>query len=263
MIPMFFGPSDSPLFGSLHEPESAARDHGVLLCPPVGQEHVRAHWAFRQVAISLSRAGFHCFRFDWFGVGDSAGDLASATLARWKEDVASAAQELRDVTGVRKVSLLGLRFGGTLATLAAGQIRPSCLVLWDPVPDGAGYLSELRHLHVELLSDPKRYFREGQRASRPAEIVGFDFGADLPAEIEGIHLDSLIHIPKARVCLIRSSSSPEFAEFSERLRNRKLEVEVHTTESDGRWSAASEIETLLLPADAVRTITDYLVRRAS
>lgn len=263
MVPAYFSASESPLFGLLHEPEGEARGHGVLLCPPVGQEHVRAHWALRQVGLSLSRAGFHCFRFDWFGVGDSAGELASATLDAWMDNAVQAAQELRDAGGVRKVSIVGLRLGATIAALAASRIRPSCVVLWDPVLEGARHLAEMRQLHREVLSDRRRYWQAGRRHPGPAELLGFDFGEGLLAEIERLNVARVAALPKARVCLVRSTPGAELEGFSELLRGRKLDVELHTTEMRARWSSADDVEELLLPADAVRTITAFLERRAS
>lgn len=262
MGPTFFAASESPLFGLLHQPEGAPKGHGVLLCPPIGHEHVRAHWAFRQVGLSLSRAGFHCFRFDWYGVGDSAGDLSSATLEVWKDNAVEAARELRDAGGLRKVSIVGLRLGATIAALAAASIRPSCVVLWDPVLEGARHLSELRRLHAEVLSDRRRYWRAHRRPPRPTELLGFDFGERLLAEIGGLDVASAA-LPKARVCLLRSTPSRELQGFSEALRGRNMDVELHTTAMQASWSSADQIEGLLLPADAVRTITDFLERRAS
>lgn len=263
MTPMFFGASESPLFGLLHEPEGEAKGHGVLLCPPGGQEHVRTHWAFRQLALALSRAGFPCFRFDWSGVGDSSGDLRTATLARWKDDAIQAAQELRDAAGVRKVSVVGLRLGGAVAALAAAQIKPTCLVLWDPVLVGSRYLADQRRIQRELLASDRRYWRPKAREPRPTEILGFEIGEELLAEIEQIEMASVARLPKVRVCLLRSSLSTELLELGELLRARKLEVELHTTEMWAQWSSAAEIEELLLPADSVRKITDYLGRRAT
>ncbi len=262
MVPTFFSASECPLFGLFHEPEGQVRGHGVLLCPPIGQEHVRAHWALRQVGLALSRAGFHCFRFDWLGVGDSAGDLRSATIDAWKDNAVEAAQELRDVAGLRKVSIVGLRVGATIAVLAAEEIRPTCLVLWDPVIDGARYLADLRRLHADALSDRRRYYRPNLRAPRPTELLGFDHGESLLAELARIDVTRAAIPRGSRVCLVRSTPSSELLELSESLRERKVDVELCTTQVQANWSSAEELEELLLPADAVRTIAGYLERRA-
>lgn len=263
MTPMFFGASESPLFGVLHEPEGDARGHGVLLCPPIGQEHVRAHWAFRQIAQALSRAGFHCLRFDWFGAGDSAGDLASASIERWLDDAKAAARELRDAASVRKISVVGLRMGATLAALAAPRIKPVCAVLWDPVVSGERHIAELGRLEEELLSTAGRFWLAKKRAPRPSELVGFDYGHALIEEIGHLDIGRIAAMPRTRVCLLDSSSSPERAALGEALRARGLTVEEHETGVRGRWLDPDEIEEMLLPADALRTIVDYLERESA
>lgn len=259
MIPSFFGDSDAPLFGVLHAPASGSeRNHGVLLCPPIGQEYVRSHWAMRQVALALAKAGFHAFRFDWYGVGDSAGELQDASLGRWTEDVVTAATELRDSTGVSKLSVLGLRLGGTLAALAATRIKATAVVLWDPVTDGPSYLGQLRTLHDNMVADSNRYWNRGVPRPRPSnELVGFDWGPALLRDIEALGVAQLTSLPKTRVCLLRSGSSTLDA-YESALREKGYEVELCVTTMDGRWTNADQVEELLLPADAVHTISELL-----
>jgi pimeloyl-ACP methyl ester carboxylesterase len=268
LTPILFGDSDAPLFGVLHEPEaSRARDHGVLLCPPIAQEYVRSHWAMRQLALSLQRAGFPCLRFDWYGVGDSSGELHRASLARWRSDAASGAQELRDASGVRRVSLVGLRIGGAIALSAARDVKPANLVLWDPVLDGRTYLAELEAMHGALTSDVKRYWLPVRRPkTSPAELVGFDLGVELRREIEGIGapvVAGAADLGGARVCLVDSISSPALAALEKRLRGVLVDVERRTTTLAASWSDAALVEELLLPGDAIPRVTDFLEARAT
>jgi alpha/beta superfamily hydrolase len=265
LTPILFGDSKAPLFGALHEPlESKARSHGVLLCPPIAQEYVRTHWAMRQLALSLTRAGFHCMRFDWCGVGDSAGELRDASLTRWQADAALAAQELRDGSGVRRLSIIGLRFGGAVAALAARDITPAKVVLWDPVLDGHAYVEELAALHAAVVATPNRYWIARSPTARtraPTELVGFDFGASLLREIESVKID-VFDALEARICLLDSSRSPELAALEKRLRARNVDVELHATTMTAKWDCPREIEELLLPADAVTHATTFLEERA-
>jgi pimeloyl-ACP methyl ester carboxylesterase len=267
MIPTLFGDSDAPLFGVLHEPAAdGARDHGVVLCPPIGQEYVRSHWAMRQLALSLTRAGFACLRFDWYGIGDSAGEIREASMARWRADVKSAASELFDTCGVRKISLVGLRFGAAVALAAASQIKPAHVVLWDPVLDGRSYIRDLRRIYAALLADRERYWPlEPRRPRSRTEIIGYEFGEDLLRDIEAITPDLASDLPTTRVCVLVSTpgSSPSLASFEERLRERKVPIEIRRASLAAGWDSAAQVETLLLPSDAVRRITDYLEGRAS
>lgn len=263
MTALFFGDSASALLGVWSQPpDGTERDHGVVLCPPIGQEHVRTHWALRQVAAALNRAGFHCLRFDWFGVGDSAGELRDASLARWREDLASAAQELRDTAGVEKISLVGLRVGATIVALAASAVRPSAIVLWDPVVDGRAYVAGLADLTRRLLTDHERYWNvDPMRAPRASELVGFDYGDPLRAELTQLDLTGVTALPQVPLCLVRSSDAADLQAFGARLRTDHRAVELRDTELRAGWTNPDEVERLLLPGDALRTLTGFLEAR--
>lgn len=152
MTPMLFGPASRQLFGLFHAPERES-DIAVLICPPLGQEAVRAHRLFRVLSDRLSRAGVAVLRFDYYGSGDSPGEDVDGELEGWRRDVCAAHEELRRRAGNRRIMWLGPRLGAAMAVLAArsGRCDPSRLILWDPIVDGARYLSQLRAGHVDAL----------------------------------------------------------------------------------------------------------------
>ncbi|MFO0554762.1 MAG: alpha/beta fold hydrolase [Polyangiaceae bacterium] len=279
MTALFFGESKSPLFGVLHEPAPGTElHHAVLVCPPIGQEHVRSHWALRQLGSALARSGHHVLRFDWFGVGDSAGDLTTASLDRWVEDAATAAEELRDSTGIRRVSIVGLRLGATLAMLAAKAIKPATLVLWDVVADGDAYIEGLRALHEAALHDEKRFWPEWPRAVRPYveriapgrarprerehdELIGVRMSHELTAAIRAVDVARLADLPKTRVFAVSSAPNEDADKLWDELAERNVHVDRATTRMQTRWADVSQLEELLLPADAIRTILRALDQR--
>ena len=117
MQPFYFGTSQKQLFGVYHAPDGkSARQSAILLCQPLGHEYLRAHRAFRNLAVSLAGQGFHVLRFDYFGCGDSGGDQEQATIDQCLADLSTAVEELKDTAGVPRVSLVGL--------LANGLARP-------------------------------------------------------------------------------------------------------------------------------------------
>lgn len=265
MTPLFLGDPASAILGLLSRPaRSSDRDHGVLICPPIGQEHVRAHWALRQLSTVLCRAGFHTLRFDWYGVGDSAGELSDATLARWRQDLADAARALRDRGGVQEVALVGLRLGATLAAVGAAAVRPSAIVLWDPVVEGARYVDELGRLTRTLAADPHRYWEPPDPAHRvpEGELVGFDYGPNLRAELAALDLGAGEAIPRVPLCLVCSSDSGELDAFAARLRVAGRDVAVCETATRASWMLPDDIERLLLPGDVTGAITEFLEARA-
>ena len=142
---LYFGPAEIQLLGVFHpSTERVQRSEGILLCYPGPQEYMRIHWAMRRLAGMLSQRGFPTFRFDYHGTGDSAGDSAAGTLARWQQDIALAHEELIALGQVRQVSIVGFRLGATLAARAVNAgLAVKSLALWDPVVSGSSYLAEL------------------------------------------------------------------------------------------------------------------------
>lgn len=263
MTPLLMGESPSTIFGILQEPpDEARRDHGVLLCPPIAQEHIRSHWAMRQLAQRLCRLGYHVLRFDWSGVGDSSGLLAEASVERWIDDAQTAARELRDASGVSSISLVGLRFGAALAALAAGPAAASRLLLWDPVLDGREYIDRLRILNRRALTDPRRFGRAVVPMVVPdlaTELVGVEFGGPLIADIRTVTLDRLAAaIGAIPVGVMLSTPAGRVNELQSRLAAAGNRVTVQETSLQARWDSVRDIEELLLPGDAVRAAASLL-----
>ncbi|HEY6432915.1 MAG TPA: alpha/beta fold hydrolase, partial [Acetobacteraceae bacterium] len=143
MTPFYFGTRQHRLFG-IYEPARQSGAHAAVLCYPFGAEYVSAHRSMRQLATLLSAAGYHVLRFDYYGTGDSAGEMTDATLCDWISDIKIAVDELRSMTNSNRITLIGLRLGATLAAMAVATLNEiDALVLWDPVVFGPDYLDEL------------------------------------------------------------------------------------------------------------------------
>ncbi len=250
MNPFFFGSSKRPLFGMHHPPRGGpSRDSAVLLCPPIGQEYMRTHRAFRQLALQLTREGFHVLRFDYFGTGDSGGFSHEATVTEWRDNVAEAVDELRDTAAVTRVDLVGLRLGAALAAqVAAARDDVRLAVLWDPVVSGGDYLSEL----LAMAESPQR-----RNGSEP-EIVGvngFPLSGRLRSELGAIDLTSLERWRGGLV--VTSDSRPEWDELVSVLNGSGATVyQCIPTRSD--WDNVDRLGAALLPQKIIQRIVRYL-----
>ena len=136
MTSFHFGSRQRRLFG-YYEPALAnsSRVRAVLLCHPIDNEQVFAYRTMRQLAARLVRVGFHVLRFDYFGTGNSYGDTGEGDFASWCEDIETAIEELKDISGATTVNLAGLRLGANLSARVAAH-RPkeiSKLILWEPL----------------------------------------------------------------------------------------------------------------------------------
>lgn len=147
-VPTWFGPEQSRLFGVLHVPGGEVARAGVVICPPLGRQHLDTYTGLKLLAQRLCAKGFAVLRFDYPGTGDSMGDQCrDSAVDDYLEGIRTAAGYLQ-ACGVRSVSLVGLRVGALLAATAAPLITGlDGLVMWDPVTNGRRYLREQQALY--------------------------------------------------------------------------------------------------------------------
>lgn len=93
---------------------------------------VEAHRIFVKCARQLTENGFDAFRFDFFGSGDSDGDLSDATLSIWIQNALDAAAYVTS-KGKKQIVFLGFSIGAFVAAAAAARIAPLGLALWAPI----------------------------------------------------------------------------------------------------------------------------------
>lgn len=212
MTPMFFGYGARRLFGIYHPPRAAAR-RAVLVCQPWGQEYLRAHRSLKQLATLLAQAGCHVLRFDYFGTGDSGGDMVDGDLEGWVDDIEAAVQELQDTSGATRVTIAGMRLGATLAAIAAARQSADIdgLVLWDPVVSGSSYLRELMATEAWTPAGPVPPPARPPQAGGGHEILGFALTARMEIALRQLELAPLMPELPARLLALATGALPEAA----------------------------------------------------
>ena len=195
--PTWFGPDTAPLFGVVHVPAGGSSRGGVVLCPPLGKEHVDTYRGLRVLGQRLAAIGIAVVRFDYLGTGDSAGDQAAdSAVADYLASIRRAGDYLR-ACGAESVSLVGLRAGALLsATAAAADPHPANLVLWDPVTDGRRYLREQRSLYK--LSVGEDTIKAGVES-----ILGLSFSTSAAREIDSLKLSTIAGLGIRTLALAR------------------------------------------------------------
>ncbi len=257
MTPFFFG-SKQQLLGMLHHARGrkAGAHRTVVICPPIGHEYIRSHWCLRLLARQLTRKGINVLRFDYRGIGDSAGTNQQTTaLDQWHQDVHTAIDCACTKTGCRNVMLLGLRYGGTIASAVASQSdKVSSLVLWEPVIDPVQYLRSLRAIHKQMI-DLWACRIKTLKDETHEEILGSIYNRGLLAEIENTGLD------------LDSIDQPQFIVDSYDRRGRYTTNEMQRfmpTDDEDSWSVLKMLETGWLRASTSRQIVlmaDEMFRR--
>ncbi|MDP9342160.1 MAG: alpha/beta fold hydrolase [Actinomycetota bacterium] len=145
------------------------RPMGWVFCHSFGMEQIDLQPFEVAAARQLAAAGYATLRFHAPGYGDSSTFQMETTEDSHLRALLDAVGLLVDQTGLSTVGLVGARFGGALAALAADRCQAAGLVLWNPVVLGRQYAAEL--LRVEAASSLIRSVETGERGPTPSRIL--------------------------------------------------------------------------------------------
>lgn len=251
-----FGDSQKRLFGVYDGPPGPGRT-GAVLCPPLGHEYIRSYRTMRTLAGRLTQAGLHVLRFDYYATGDSAGNSEEGSLEQWRTDIGTAIDELKDMAGVGRVSLLGVRFGATLAALAASSRRDiDTLVLWDPVPQGRTYVADLQRMQDQWIK--ARPWLNLSSAEHD-EMIGFPLTSEMRAAFEATDLASLTAWPARKIVLLSSSDAP--GQLAEQIARTHSGVTAQQVACDCQWDRPEAVHLALLASEMVQSISSVFDNR--
>lgn len=262
MQAFYFGESGRPLFGALHEPVTAPRNpRAVVVCAPLWQEALRAHRALRQVSVRLAKAGLFALRFDYYGAGDSGGDIHEGDVNQWLADVATAVDEAKKAKGLPRVTLLGLRFGASLAALAAAERSDvESLVLWEPVLDGKQHLDEGMAAH-RAWNDTYRVWRSAHQTrtwNGNAEMQGFPITEAMRRSVSSVDLTRLPRTAPT-VLLVERESVVGGQQLKEHLVTLGARVDHEVVPEPEIWKS-QELDQAVVPRQTLDRIVTWLGR---
>lgn len=240
MEPFYFS-RDRSLFGMYHMPEGVPRKRGIIIAGPLLNEGIRAQFALRLIASRCAALGYDVLRFDYAGLGNSLGRPKDFSIARWEQDIITAAGELNDVSGVEAKAVICVRFAANLVASVSQSLQLDQLLLWDPVFTGTAWLAELREARQFM---PKILLGSAELDEEySGHIVNSAFVDELTArEISGFNADSIFAVTSR--------------DFRQEEQLRRFVENTATAESDCRWrSGGSEI---LYPGDVIEALCSQL-----
>ena len=261
MTPFYFGTKQRRLFGAYTAARVAGSRRAVVICNPWGQEYLRSHRSMNRMAIQLASAGMHVLRFDYFGTGDSAGEMTDASIADWEEDTRTAIEELQATTDARKVHLIGMRLGGWIAArVAASQAANiDSLVLWDPVVSGARYANELMRSSLEQDFPQDLPTVRSPDAGGGFEIMGFPLHARLVDEIAAIDLAEPLGRVRSRTLIAVSKTEQSADWLVERCDAGALgSATVEVVDDEPCWIQQRNLGVGAVPTALIRRVVAWL-----
>jgi pimeloyl-ACP methyl ester carboxylesterase len=260
----YFGHAPKLLYGAYHPPRlDCAGRVGVVLCYPIGQEYMRAHRAFLRLAHLLAEQGCHVLRFDYYGSGDSSGECAELGVAQCIADISTAVEELKEGSNLAHVCLVGLRWGASLAALAAADRSDiDAIVLWEPIADGHAYIHELLCLHAQWLRGSFARIPPGQQYEQGIETLGFPMPDALLAQIRQTQLRSLGRCPARKAMLIQSSDIPDDVHLAEHFRSLGCDLTPRHIPAPKTWLKTTDDGQLgdkgLVPVNVLQAIVSWV-----
>jgi pimeloyl-ACP methyl ester carboxylesterase len=223
--PFYFGSAlERRLFGWLHTPAAGTVPSvGLIICNPFGYEAICSHRASRIVADIAASIGIPALRFDYSGTGNST-DLQAEEdqLVVWTEDLESAARELRRITGVEHICLMGFRLGAALALLAARRAQPVIdgIIAIAPILSGRRYLRELRMTRLASMlgaesADALTEERGVTVDSGSIEVSGFHLSAGTVAALPQLELLEPNQLRCQKLLVVDDQSMPTAARLAD------------------------------------------------
>ena len=245
-------PPFTPFFaGDLYAVIHGTRgDTAALIVAPPTQDRVRAYFVLVQLARSLARRGVPAMLFDFYGHGDSQGELRDATVERWLRDITDMRRVLGERTGAKTVVGVGVRLGATL--LAAAQGVCDRTVLWDPVIEGASWLAEASAMQREHLRG-LQHLRLGRRPRAIpgcVELLGGTYAAVTLRALEAMRLAA----PRGPVAWLVTSNRAHQVAAHARLGTGSLV----SLDLDYGWRDASHLDDILPDPGISRALADMV-----
>lgn len=226
---------------------------GVVICPPVMTEYMRAHVAMRRLADRLADLGRPVIRFDYLGTGDSSRDMTQVRLSDWLGNISDAITCLQGY-GVAHFDLVGIRLGALLAAhfcqIADKEQQPNRLVLWDPVRSGLGFLRNFDQTNISHIAKGNRYksYRYMKKARIRNSLLGYEMSLSLLGDLRSLDWPERLDMPVVGV------NSADYVVTA------PLDIAIHQVSQDiARWQSPDHVGVSLKANSTVDLVVSTLV----
>lgn len=178
-------------------------DKSILLLPSIFEEMNLSRAVLAKQAQYLADSGYCVYCLDYFGSGDSEGEIEQAEVNIWLQNITDAAAWLNSA-GVNSLRLWGMRFGGLLATLALQDVTKilsvSQMILWKPVNKGKQFMTQflrLKQANSMMQGSEKVNWRETILSGNNTDVAGYEISAQLLASIDSLEMPLSFSAPVA------------------------------------------------------------------
>lgn len=194
---MFLDAPAGKVFAVHHRPSPPMPCRGTVLCVlPFNEEMNRCRSMVTLQAQAFATLGLATLVADLHGTGDSAGEFRDGRWDIWMQDL-ECCHAWAEAQPGGCVALWGIRLGVPIAVDALRRFPafPRVLMAWQPVVDGAQYVTQFLRIRIAAAMDrndqPKettKGLREFLARGECVEVGGYELHPALAAAIDRVHL---------------------------------------------------------------------------
>jgi pimeloyl-ACP methyl ester carboxylesterase len=236
---------------------------GLVVCRPFGYEGVCAHRSMRAIAEATAELGIPTLLFDYLGTGDSAEISAQADqITVWTQDVVRAIEEIKRISAVERLCLLGIRLGGLLAIEAARQSSSvDSLILIEPVVTGVRYLREIRRVRLAASLNSGQPLESADSRPDAIEVSGYPLFTTTMNALSRIDLMRLEAPPAPRALVIDRTDLPSARLWCDAMSSKGADIEYVKLPGFVEM-IMTPAESAILPTAMIEKIREWLPRAA-
>lgn len=190
-MPVTFHAGEKQIIGILHMPEGKTDEKYPCIVMVHGFAGDKSTYRlFVRAAREFAANGFAALRFDSRGCGDSEGFAKDYTMSTKLEDIGEAVKFAKSVSGVDRIGLVGISYGGAASVIFAARNKDiKCVDAWAPGTLSEGFGPAVKEeiirrgfinfgyfggkVHKSQLEDDMKYdmYREVKKVNAPIQIT--------------------------------------------------------------------------------------------
>lgn len=245
--PRFLGSEGEQCFTLQYKGVEPPKAH-IVFVPPFGEEMNRCRALVAEQARNFAQSGYSCTVVDFYGTGDSQGELCDASLTIWQDNIRLTIDTLQQELSA-PVILWGLRLGAFIALdfAAKSSVRIDSMVLWQPITSGERYVVQILRQRVaalaglnlppETTATIRKRLADGERV----EVSGYTLDGVLMQDIEQLSLTRMNGLCAGKIhwmeCVAESGAAlpAASAKAIEALQRQHNEVVTHVFSGPPIW----------------------------
>jgi len=254
----YFRSAEKQLFGCYHFPQTKQiKKSALVLCNPMGQEYIRCHQFYLQLAVRLSRIGFPVLRFDYYGCGDSAGDSEEGSVAQWIADLNDAIDVVKKRSGLTRICLFGLRLGATLAAMIEAERQDvEAIVLWNPVARGESFINDLKGIQKQMLRYTYVDNDSNTNGKELTEILGFPLPSNMLSDFRKINLFSTTPKSLSNILILENDENPDLRDLIDHYESSGAKIEFIQIQDPKIW--LEQPYKGMIPREVIQKVVSWL-----